>query len=256
MINRFSVRYFPNLHIWKICQQRQRSRDSFLGIPNPTQDQKLIFAEAEIASIAQKFAPEQRKVLDSSEATKSKIIADAKDRHCFHFSGHGEYNFTNPLESYLQLLKNHGENLTLSHIFTDLHLPQTDLVTLSACCTGVVDAFQPTDEYLGLPTGFLLAGAKAVVSSLWKVRSISTAFLLDEFYRQLAQNPDKAVALQNAQNWLRTCNADDLRQRVNEWDLSMLKWPERISLDTTMLSLEDIPFENPYFWAAFIVTGF
>ncbi|HIK12898.1 MAG TPA: HEAT repeat domain-containing protein [Oscillatoriaceae cyanobacterium M33_DOE_052] len=256
LINRFSVRYFPNLHIWKICQQRQRSRDSFLGIPNPTQDQKLIFAEAEIASIAQKFAPEQRKVLDSSEATKSKIIADAKDRHCFHFSGHGEYNFTNPLESYLQLLKNHGENLTLSHIFTDLHLPQTDLVTLSACCTGVVDAFQPTDEYLGLPTGFLLAGAKAVVSSLWKVRSISTAFLLDEFYRQLAQNPDKAVALQNAQNWLRTCNADDLRQRVNEWDLSMLKWPERISLDTTMLSLEDIPFENPYFWAAFIVTGF
>ncbi|MGL4498153.1 MAG: CHAT domain-containing protein, partial [Planktothrix sp.] len=53
LIDRFSVRYFPNLHIWKICQNRQRSRQSFLGIENPTEDKDLIFAKAEIASICQ-----------------------------------------------------------------------------------------------------------------------------------------------------------------------------------------------------------
>jgi CHAT domain-containing protein/HEAT repeat protein len=256
LIDRFSVRYFPNLHIWKICQNRQRTRDSFLGIENPTADKDLIFAKAEIAGICQgyKFI-NKPEILSGKDAKKTKIMESAKNYHCFHFSGHGEYNFTNPLESYLQLSANHSENLTLSTIFTDLHLPNADLATLSACCTGVVDAFQPTDECLGIATGFLLAGAKAVVSSLWKVNSIATAFLLDEFYRQLDQTSDKAVALQNAQNWLRTRNADELRQRANEWDLSTLESTEVFRLNRALKRLQGRPFENPYFWAAFILTG-
>ncbi|MBD2543424.1 HEAT repeat domain-containing protein [Planktothricoides raciborskii] len=255
LIDCFSVRYFPNLHIWKICQNRQRTRDSFLGIENPTADKDLIFAKAEIGSICQTGNFKKTKVLPHDKAKKQDILQDAKNFHCFHFSGHGEYNFTNPLESYLELSETHSENLTLSTIFTDLHLPNADLATLSACCTGVVDAFQPTDECLGIATGFLLAGAKAVVSSLWKVNSIATAFLLDEFYRQLEQTQDKAVALQNAQNWLRKREAEELIQRAKEWDLSKLKWEDRSPLRATLKSLKDIPFENPYYWAPFILTG-
>ena len=197
-------------------------------------------------------------MLTGNDAKKSTIFEKAKDRHCFHFSGHAEYNFDKPLESYLMLSdlmlsENHPENLTLSNILADLHLPQADLVTLSACCTGVVDAFQPTDECLGIATGFLLAGAKAVISSLWKVNSIATAFLLDEFYRQLEETQDKAVALQNAQKWLRSCSADDLRKRANEWHFKLKS--DRIILDAPLELLEDIPFENPYFWSPFILTG-
>ena len=255
LIDCFSVRYFPNLHIWKICQNRQRTRDSFLGIENPTADKDLIFAKAEIGSICQTGNFKKTKVLPHDKAKKQDILQDAKNFHCFHFSGHAEYNFTNPLESYLELSKTHSENLTLSTIFTDLHLPNADLATLSACCTGVVDAFQPTDECLGIATGFLLAGAKAVVSSLWKVNSIATAFLLDEFYRQLEQTQDKAVALQTAQNWLRTCTADKLTQRANEWDLSKIESKEQFRLDRALKRLQGCPFENPYYWAAFILTG-
>ena len=258
LIDRFSVRYFPNLHIWKICQNRQRSRQSFLGIENPTEDKDLIFAKAEIASISQgRHFRENHEVLPrpKAKAKKSEILEKAKNYHCFHFSGHAEYNFDNPLDSYLMLSEDHQENLTLSTLFADLHIPDADLVTLSACCTGVVDAFQPTDECLGIATGFLLAGAKAVVSSLWKVNSIATAFLLDEFYRQLEQTPDKAVALQKAQNWLRTRHADELRQRANEWDLSKLRPTERFRLERALKRLQGTSFENPYFWAAFIVTG-
>ncbi|EDZ92262.1 PBS lyase HEAT domain protein repeat-containing protein [Limnospira maxima CS-328] len=261
LIDRFSVRYFPNLHIWKICQNRQRYRQSFLGIENPTEDKDLIFAKAEIASICQR--PNFRgnyQVLPppNAKAKKSEILEKAKNYHCFHFSGHAEYNFDNPLNSYLMLSEDHQENLTLSTLLADLHLPEADLVTLSACCTGVVDAFQPTDECLGIATGFLLAGAKAVVSSLWKVNSIATAFLLDEFYGQLEQTPDKAVALQKAQNWLRTRTVDELIQRSNEWDLSKLEWLDRFDLDGTLRELGDLegtPFENPYYWAPFILTG-
>ena len=258
LIDCFSVRYFPNLQVWKMCQNRQRDRTSFLGIENPTQDKDLIFAKAEISSICQRLNLRKSakiEVLNCDNAKKSTIFKAAKDLHCFHFSGHAEYNFTKPLESYLMLSENHPENLTLSNILADLHLPQADLVTLSACCTGVVDAFQATDECLGIATGFLLAGAKAVISSLWKVNSIATAFLLDEFYRQLEETQDKAVALQEAQKWLRSCSADDLRKRANDWNLSKMESKEQFRLERALKRLQAIPFENPYFWAAFILTG-
>jgi len=255
LIDRFAVSYFPNLQTWKICQNRQRSRHSLIGIENPTQDKDLIFAKAEMASIRQRQQFSHRKIFPGKQASKAEILHSATDTHCFHFSGHAEYNFQNPLDSYLMLSENSEENLTLNTIFADLHIPQADLVTLSACCTGVVDAFQPLEEYLGLPTGFLLAGAKAVIGSQWKVNSIATAFIFDEFYRQLEQTGNKAIALKNAQNWLRRRTADELRERASTWDLSKLEITERIRLDAALYSLEGIPFENPYYWAAFILTG-
>ena len=255
LIDRFTVSYFPSLQVWKICQNRQRSRSSLIGIENPTQDKDLIFAKAEVASISQRQQFVHSQVLKGQQASKPDILRSATHHHCFHFSGHAEYNFENPLDSYLMLSENSDENLTLNTIFADMHMPLADLVTLSACCTGVVDAFQPTEEHLGLATGFLLAGAKAVIGSQWKVNSISTAFLLDEFYRQLDETDSKAVALQNAQNWLRRCTADQLRERANTWDLSKLEPKEQFRLERALKRLKGIPFENPYYWAAFILTG-
>ncbi|WP_308737900.1 CHAT domain-containing protein [Nostoc sp. 'Peltigera membranacea cyanobiont' N6] len=256
LVERFSVQYFPSIQVWNICHKRQRESTQLLGIENPTQDKDLIFSKAEVASISLRQRFVQRQVLSGKRASKAEILSLATHHHCFHFSGHAEYNFQNPLDSYLMLSSNNeGENLTLNTIFTDMYMPEADLVTLSACCTGVVDAFQPTDEYLGLPTGFLLAGAKAVVSSLWKVNSIATAFLLDKFYQQLEEVENKAVALQQAQNWLRCCSANDLKERANTWDLSKLEPKEQFRLKRALKRLEGIPFENPYYWAAFILTG-
>jgi CHAT domain-containing protein len=245
LIDCFSVSYFPSLQVWKICQQRQRHKQSLIGIENPTQDKDLIFAKAEIASICQRQHFSQYQILTGENASKQDILNTATNHHYFHFSGHAEYNFANPLDSYLMLSDDDAENLTLNTIFADLQMPQADLVTLSACCTGVVDAFQPTEEHLGLPTGFLLAGAKAVIGSLWKVNSIATAFLFDEFYRQLEITNNKAIALQKAQNWLRRCRADELRNRAVEWDLSKLEPKEKFRLERALKRLQGIPFQNP-----------
>jgi len=255
LIDRFSVSYFPNLQIWKICQNRQRSQTTLIGIENPTQDKDLIFVKAEVASINQRQKFTQKQILTGQQASKTQIFNLAASNHCFHFSGHAEYNFENPLESYLMLSENTSDNLTLNSIFTDLQMPYADLVTLSACCTGLVDAFQPTEEYLGLATGFLLAGAKAVIGSQWKVNSIATAFLFDEFYKQLETVNNKSIALQNAQNWLRNCTVEELRERAKDWDLITLEPKEKFRLDRALERLRNIPFENPYYWAGFILTG-
>jgi CHAT domain-containing protein len=57
------------------------------------------------------------------------------------------------------------------------------LVTLSACETGITDIKTgSSDEFVGLPAGFMLAGVPCVVSSLWSVPDISTAILMERFY--------------------------------------------------------------------------
>ncbi len=254
LIDQFSVSYFPSLQVWKICQNRQRSQQSLLAIENPTEDKDLIFAKAEIASISQRQNFNQQQTLTEKNATLENILTNASKYNCLHFSGHAEYNFKNPLHSYLMLSHNTTENLTLNTIFSDLQIPQTDLVILSACCTGVVDASQPTEEHLGLPTGFLLAGAKAVIASQWKVNSISTAFLFDEFYRQLQITNNKAIALKNAQLWLRSRSAEELRNRAKLW-VNKLQGNERIDVEVKLDLLKGIPFKSPYYWAAFTLTG-
>jgi len=113
-----------------------------------------------------------------------------------------------------------GRMLTLAEIFHKLKLKSTRLVVLSACETGLVATSTKSDEFVGLPAGFLHAGAQAVVSSLWRVEDESTKDLMVRFYQNHLQNGmSPSQALRDAQR-------------------HMMKHKP-----------------NPYYWGAFIMTG-
>ena len=58
---------------------------------------------------------------------------------------------------------------------------------------------------VGLTYGFLQAGARSVLASLWRVPDNSTAVFMVEFYRQmLVQNRAPSVALRRAQDFVRS----------------------------------------------------
>jgi len=115
-----------------------------------------------------------------------------------------------------------GEPWTLGQILRDLRTPDTRLVVLSACESGVISTEKLPNEYLGLPAGFLAAGAHSVVSSLWRVDDRSTCELMKAFYRNLIEKKlPPAKALREAQLWLR-------------------KQPQ---------------YASPYYWGAFQVSG-
>jgi len=139
---------------------------------------------------------------------------------------------------------------------------------LSACETGLIDLNSISDEYIGLPSGFLFAGSPSVVSSLWKVNDLSTAFLLIKFYETLPKNPKKgeiAVSLKNAQKWLQTLTLDQFEQELERFQLQLDKIINQLGGGKRPIfneSLKQIrqrqpyPFKNPYYWAGFIATGF
>ena len=71
---------------------------------------------------------------------------------------------------------------------------------LSACESGLVGYGGKSDEFVGLPGGFIRAGARRVVASLWVVDDEATATLMDHFYRYLLLDKfSPAKALKKAQ---------------------------------------------------------
>lgn len=262
------VNYAPNCQLLRQAQNRHRPHfDRLFAIQNPTKD--LDFTDIEVEALQPYFNPHH--TLKHTEAQKAALNFD--NAHCAHFSCHGYFNFNNPLLSALILANSElpppppqdnpnrylpqangkyldlGQCLTLTDIL-QLNLRECRLVTLSACETGQVQ-LDTTDEYISLASGFILAGASAVVSSLWAVDDISTALLMIRFYQNLKNGETVPLALQHAQTWLREATKADL----TTWASSCLRPAVQSFLGRYLRDAEEVPFQSPYYWAAFYAVG-
>lgn len=90
------------------------------------------------------------------------------------------------------------DGLVTAEKILGLRLLGTELVTLSACETGVGDV-KAGEGVFGLKRAFILAGAKTLLLTLWSVPSRETTELMSEFYRLLASGSSKQAALNKAQ---------------------------------------------------------
>ena len=283
------VGYAPNCQVLQQAQNRvlqqaqNRSRPDFnrlFAIQNPTQDPHLQFTEIEVEAIQSLFHPHQ--VLKHDEAEKAAIDAETlKNAHCTHFSCHGYFNFEDALKSALILAKSEltpppptddpsrylptednklldlEKCLTLEDILR-LDLTNCHLVTLSACETGITDITSTSDEYVGLPSGFILAGSPNVVSTLWAVNDLSTAIFMIHFYQTLQQQPELSVvlALRQTQTWLREATVQDLLDWVD--GCAVISPERRGPMKFTLQwgkTPEIKPYSSPYYWAAFCAIG-
>ncbi|RED97482.1 CHAT domain-containing protein [Marinoscillum furvescens] len=160
----------------------------------------------------------------NSSATESKLKnKDLSSYRYLHFATHGVVNPRQPALSRIFLSPDDQEdgNLYTGEIYSlDIG---ADLVTLSACETGL-GKLQKGEGIIGLSRSLMYAGAKNLMVSLWQVADASTARLMIDFYRQhLHHSGNKTYA-------------DDLRN-------AKLK----------MLQSEN--YNQPYYWAPFILIG-
>lgn len=251
LIDEYEVVFIPSLTIAAQQVREKRSgKGTFVGIANPTYD--LWHAQREIAAI-EKIFQDNATILQGSEAQLETVTAIVQGAEYVHLACHAIFNGTNPYESGLILadpvlspqlpnsfaihenqfnddrkkqrliLELPNTVLTLADIFCTLQLTETKLVVLSSCESGKIDTERLADEFIGLPAGFLFAGAQNVVSSLWMIDDQSTSLLMERFYFNVVkQDMTLCSALRDAQLWLRS----------------------------------NPQYSNPYYWAAFQLWGF
>jgi CHAT domain-containing protein/Tfp pilus assembly protein PilF len=142
-----------------------------------------------------------------------------------HFATHGYLDSARPDLSalVLSLVDKDGkpeDGFLRAHDIYNLDLP-VELVVLSACQTGLGKEIKG-EGLVGLTRGFMYAGAKRVVVSLWSVNDKATADLMTDFYRGMLKNHERpAAALRAAQ--------------IEMW--KQKKW------------------QSPYYWAGFTMQG-
>ena len=273
------VSYAPSVQLLQLTQiQNKPQLTNFFAVQNPTGD--LDFTNIEVQAVRSQFQPHDD-VLAEQQATKSALTKERlRQANLTHFSCHGYFNFENPELSALLLANSRVEKsneekdkkegeirylpsrdggsidleqcLTLGEIFS-YDLSNCRLVTLSACETGLTDFKSLSDEYIGLPSGFLYAGSPSVVSSLWTVSDISTSFLMIKFYQNLQEIDSVAIALNQAQLWLRGVTKEELQRWKATLNVSSQMW----KIDAALINMPDnsSPFASPYYWAAFCAVG-
>jgi tetratricopeptide (TPR) repeat protein len=190
LIERREVCAAPSADVLRYCLERPRGplrRALIVGVA----DEWAPRAREEALALAGGF-PETELLIDG-DATLGAVAGAAPSADLLHLACHGRFRPDSPLFSALHL----ADGWLTVHDTYSLNL-RCQLVTLSACETGV-SAIAPGDELLGLARGFFLAGAPALLVSLWRVDDEATAALMAAFYASLQDGATTSAALRHAQ---------------------------------------------------------
>jgi CHAT domain-containing protein len=211
LADRYEFSYAPSAAVLRLCRTRPRGGQSGKLVALGLADDHTLGINEELEVLGRVYPDSIR--LSGTDATRASLIRHAPQARFLHLASHGSFRRDNPMFSFLKL----ADARLNFYSLLDLRL-QAELVTLSACRTGVNMIF-PGDELHGLMRGFLYAGAPSLVVSLWAVSDRSTAEFMGEMYSRISQGETKRRALRQAQ-----------------------------------LAIKDL-YGHPYYWAPFVLMG-
>jgi len=205
----------------------QSSTEASLAVANQKRSglNRLVYTSEEAAGI-QRVVPQGMWVAEGFDATRERVVSKQTGMYkIVHFATHGLINAEHPELSGIVLSMRKADG-SAQNGFLQLHdiyrLNLTaDLTVLSACNTALGKDVKG-EGLIGLTRGFMYAGSRSVVASLWEVDDSATAALMENFYSAMLRDGlTPAAALQSAKEAVR-------------------KQPA---------------WRHPYFWAGFVLQG-
>ena len=291
--DRFTIHYVPSCQILKYCQERPIVKQVQYGIVEDA-DGTLPGAIFECQRVSEIFQIDDRYHLEGKQkGTVEKFNALLRDSSnpvtTLHLAHHAQSRLDDPLESSLLFVDG---NITLGRLMMSRY-PSLDEVFLS-CCETAIGTITITDDILTLATGFLCAGARSVIGTLWCVSDLVTPLFAIFYYEYRHDGHSRSQSLTMAQVRLRNISGKefDLNYRGNlerflkayarsiqvgrknlekqiyrgeinnntyDWEFVRLTRAYHAAVEL-FDSLDrycqaDRPFAHPYYWAAFTCQG-
>lgn len=165
-------------------------------------------------------------------------------------------------ESYLAL--GDATRLSLQRIREELRFDGVELITLSACETGLNAISRYGQEFEGLSTVLRGNGAASVLATLWPVSDPGTSLFMRTFYAaHQAQGLSRAEALRFAQRALiggaATVGADTAAVRPATTPAPTAQDGGAQARGATLRlprgAAQSSSYAHPFFWAPFVLTG-
>jgi len=173
----------------------------------------LPFAQKELVSIAELFSQKGLTACLRLEACSSKdLFKEISERsRIIHFASHSHFNHDHPefkgivfweYQPYSGILT--PDNGILSAGEVESLAIKADLIVLNACASGSVSDMDNV-RVISLPLGFVQAGAKNVLSTLWNVTDRLANEIMLGFYRKWLSGKTFSTALREVKLELIRC---------------------------------------------------
>jgi CHAT domain-containing protein len=250
VVNRTVYDYkFSDRQIVSLLSKKRKGYSNY-----PFEFSNLDYSVDEVSRISTFFNNDKNKgiLLYNDLATEAAIFDmneqdKLKDIKTLHFATHGYYSNKNPQRSAIVLYDyNKRGDIEGNSIDGFLTIPEimrlrlnADLVVLSACETGVVKEMAAEAVY-GLTYAFNVAGAKNVISSLWRVDDYSSSVFFIELYSRMKRGEDVYIAINNVYRLFINASRDS-KTKIKPYSKEMKE----------MLKLRK--FYDPYSWSGFVM---
>ena len=153
----------------------------------------------------------------NDQATESAFKAEAAKYDIIHLAMHTVLNEKDPVNSGMIFAKDDdstGDGYLSTYEIYDIPL-FAKMVVLSSCYTGAGTLFAG-EGILSLARGFIFAGSRSVVMSLWEVDDRSGTDIIKSFYKYLKTGDSKSESLWKARKKYLE-NSDNLRSHPYFW---------------------------------------
>ncbi|MBI5611138.1 MAG: CHAT domain-containing protein [Deltaproteobacteria bacterium] len=184
-------------------------------------------------------------LLDAAFTREALVAALRAQPAVLHLASHFAFD-ANGTEAESFLLLGRGAKLSLAEFVAgEFNLSNLDLLTLSACQTGVGSTGRDGVEVEGFAMLAQRKGAAAVLATLWPVADASTSLFMREFYRRReGEHLAKAAAVREIQlGFLRG-------EYVPGQGAASTRGAEQLGGEAAAA-----PLAHPFYWAPFVVMG-
>jgi len=242
----FDISYLPSAAVLRSLRARSHrtGHPRVVTVTNPLPNPKpLPYAATQQAEVAKAAHAGGAALVALPEraATGDAVRTAVAEATHVDFACHGQIHHRYALDSGIEL--SDGPMVVRDLLDTRL-LDGVALVTLTSCQSAVPAGTPFKDEPFSLATGFLIAGAQAVLGTLWRVDDLATALYVGRFYHHLlVDHHPLATALGQAQRWLRELTLADVAAELGDETPPSPLWAVVR------------PFDHSLYWAPFVLTA-